>query len=695
VGIVAVAVRRDLYFLTNLTRLSILSKMSLMASEAIKKRVEKLREEIEYHNYRYYILDHPEISDAQYDRLMRELEKLEEQHPELRSPNSPTQRVGASPLEEFEIVRHTIPMLSLANAFDETEARDFDKRVKKFLGTSEEIEYVAEPKFDGLAIELVYERGQFSVGSTRGDGINGENITQNLRTIKTIPLQLIRREVPVPGRLEARGEVIIQSKKFKELNRKREKIGEPLFANPRNAAAGSVRQLDPKVTAGRPLEIYFYGLGEVTGRTFDSQWEVLKTLPKWGLRTNPHARKCKNIDVVLDYYREINEKRESLPYEIDGTVIKVNSFDLQMRLGEIARSPRWALAFKFQPKQETTKILDIIVQVGRTGALTPVAVMEPVKVGGVEVSRATLHNQDEIDKKDVRVGDTVLIQRAGDVIPEVVEVITSKRKGTEKKFRMPSKCPVCGAEVIKEEAIHRCIGLDCPAQLKGRIRHFASKRAMDIEGLGVKLIDQLVDKGLIKDVADIYYINKEQLIELERMADKSAQNIIDAIEKSKTKPLSKFLYALGIRNVGETTAEDLARNFTRLDDFFHLSEENLMEVQGIGPEVAASVRQFFWDKKNKGSIDRLKKAGVKVIEPKVKEKGKLMGKTFVFTGALKGFERDKARNLVESSGGMTASTVSKKVDFVVVGEDPGSKFDKAKELGIKTLTEEEFKRMIG
>lgn len=666
-----------------------------MASEAIKKRVEKLREEIEYHNYRYYILDRPEISDAQYDRLMGELEKLEKDYPELRSPNSPTQRVGASPLEEFEIVRHTIPMLSLANAFDETEARDFDKRVKKFLGTSEEVEYVAEPKFDGLAIELVYERGQFVVGSTRGDGVNGENITQNLRTIKTIPLQLIRKEIPVPDRLEVRGEAIMQLKKFKELNRKREEIGEPPFANPRNAGAGSVRQLDPKITAERPLETYLYGLGEVRGWTFKTQWEVLKTLPKWGLRTNPHVRKCKGIEEVLDYYREMNEKRETLPYEIDGTVIKVNRFDLQVRLGEIARSPRWALAFKFQPKQETTKILDIRVQVGRTGVLTPVAVMEPVKVGGVEVSRATLHNQDEIDKKDVRVGDTVVIQRAGDVIPEVVEVIPSKRKGTEKKFKMPSKCPVCGAEVVKEEAIHRCIGLDCPAQLKGRIRHFASKRAMDIEGLGVKLIDQLVDKGLVKDVADIYYIKKEQLIELERMADKSAQNIIDAIEKSKTKPLSKFLYALGIRHVGETTAEDLARHFQRLDDFFDLSEEDLMEVEGIGPEVAASVYQFFRDKKNRESIALLKKAGVKVIEPKAKEKGKLAGKTFLFTGALKTLERDEARTLVESLGGMTASSVSKKVDFVVVGEDPGSKFDKAKELGIKTLTEEEFKKMVG
>ncbi len=684
-----------LQFSIDLTRFFVLSKMVSMAIEAIRKRVDKLREEIEYHNYRYYILDQPEISDAEYDRLMRELEKIEAQSPELRSPNSPTQRVGASPLEEFEIVRHTLPMLSLANAFGEAEARDFDKRVKKFLGTSDAIEYVAEPKFDGLAIELVYEAGQFVVGSTRGDGVNGENITQNLRTIKTIPLQLFRKEISIPERLEVRGEVIMQLKRFKELNRKREERGEPPFANPRNAAAGSVRQLDPKITAERPLEIYFYALGEVRGWMFKTQWDVLKTLPKWGLRTNPHIRKCKDIDEVLDYYHEMNEKRETLPYEIDGTVIKVNRLDLQARLGEIARSPRWALAFKFQPKQETTKIKEIRPQVGRTGALTPVALMEPVRVGGVEVSRATLHNQDEIDRLDVRIGDTVIIQRAGDVIPEVVQVVTSKRTGKEKKFEMPSKCPVCGAEVVKEEAIHRCIGLDCPAQLKGRIRHFASKRAMDIDGLGVKLIDQLVGKGLVRDVADLYYIRKEQLIELERMADKSAQNIIDAIEKSKTKPLSKFLYALGIRNVGETTAEDLARHFQRLDDFFHLSEEDLMEVQGIGSEVAASTRRFFGDKKNRESIDRLKKAGVKVIEPKGEEKGKLAGKTFVFTGTLKNFARDEARTLLESMGATTASSVSKKVDFVVVGEDPGSKFDKAKELGIKTITEEEFKKMVG
>lgn len=502
-----------------------------MVSESLKKRVEKLREEIEYHNYRYYILDQPEIPDAQYDRLLRELEQLEEQNPDLRSPNSPTQRVGAPPLESFEVIRHTLPMLSLANAFDESEVRDFDKRVKKFLGSSEEVEYVAEPKLDGLAVELVYEQGQFRVGSTRGDGMNGENITQNLRTIKTIPLQLIQKNDPAPERLEVRGEIIIQLDKFRTLNRRREEAGEPPFANPRNAAAGSVRQLDSKITAARPLEIYCYGLGEVRGRTFKTHWEILQSLPKWGLRANPNIQRCHCIDEVLQYYHQINEKRETLPYEIDGIVIKVDRLDLQARLGEIYRSPRWALAFKFQPKQETTRVLDIVVQVGRTGALTPVAVMEPVKVGGVEVSRATLHNQDEVDKKDVRIGDCVIIQRAGDVIPEVVQVIASKRTGTEKKFKMPSKCPICGAEVIKEEAIHRCIGLDCPAQLKGRIKHFASKRAMDIDGLGIKLIDQLVDKGLVKDVADLYTVKKEELIALERMAEKSAQNIISAADR--------------------------------------------------------------------------------------------------------------------------------------------------------------------
>ena len=551
-----------------------------MVTETLKKKAEKLREEIEYHNYRYYVLDQPEISDAEYDRLMRELEEIEEQHPELRSPNSPTQRVGASPLESFEIVRHTIPMLSLANAFDESEARDFDKRVKKILGTTAEMEYVAEPKLDGLAVELVYERGQFIVGSTRGDGVNGENITQNLRTIKTIPLQLIRKEISVPERLEVRGEVIMELKKFKALNREAGRSGRtPLCQSPKcgRRFGSTARSQDHGRTSPRNLLLRSWAKSEdgLSGRSGSS----FRPCPKWGLRTNPNVRQCRGIDEVLDYYHEMTEKREKLPYEIDGIVIKVDRFDLQARLGEISRSPRWALAFKFQPKQESTKILDILVQVGRTGALTPVAVMEPVKVGGVEVSRATLHNQDEIDKKDVRIGDTVIIQRAGDVIPEVVQVIESKRTGERRNSRCRSKCPVCGAEVVREEAeaIYRCIGLDCPAQLKGRIKHFASKRAMDIDGLGVKLIDQLVDKGLVKDVADIYYIKKEELIALERMADKSAQNIIDAIEGSKEKPLAKFLFALGIRHVGEHISEVLARHFPRLEDFFHLSEEELQE----------------------------------------------------------------------------------------------------------------------
>ncbi len=665
-----------------------------MVSEVIRRKAEKLREEIEYHNHRYYVLDQPEIPDAEYDRLMQKLERIENQYPELRTSDSPTQRVGASPLETFEIVRHTLPMLSLANAFDESEARDFDKRVKKFLGISTDVPYVTEPKLDGLAVELVYEAGLFTVGSTRGDGVNGENITQNLRTVKTIPLRLIRRGIPVPERLEVRGEVIMQIDKFRALNRKREESGEPPFANPRNAAAGSVRQLDSKITAARPLEIYCYGLGEVRGHTFKTQWDILQTLPRWGLRTNPNVRRCRNIDDVIVYHREMNEKREALPYEIDGIVIKVDDIDLQARLGEISRSPRWALAFKFQPKQETTRILDIVAQVGRTGALTPVAMMQPVNVGGVEVSRATLHNQDEIDKKDVRIGDTVIIQRAGDVIPEVVEVITSKRTGAEKKFKMPTTCPVCGSEVIREEAIHRCIGLDCPAQLKGRIRHFASKRAMDIDGLGIKLIEQLVDKGLVNDVADLYDITRDQLIALERMAEKSAQNIIDAVEASKEKPLSKFLYALGIRHVGEHISDILAQRFSRIEDLPTLSEEDLMNVDEVGPEVAASVVRFFRDKKNRESIERLKKAGVKVIEPRIRTRGKLADKVFVFTGTLPSYGREEARSLVEKLGAKTASSVSKKVDFIVAGEDPGSKFDKAKELGIKILTEEEFKKMV-
>jgi DNA ligase (NAD+) len=667
-----------------------------MAMDAIRQRIKELREAIEYHNYRYYVLDNPEISDAEYDRMMRELEKLEKDYPELRDPNSPTQRVGAPPLEEFETVTHTIPMLSLANGQNEIEVREFDQRVKRFLAIYEDIAYVAEPKLDGLAVELVYERGNLVVGSTRGDGVNGENITQNLRTIRTIPLALMGKAVSVPERLEVRGEVYMEINGFKELNKKREASGEPLFANPRNAAAGSLRQLDPSITASRPLNIFFYGLGEVAGYTIKTHWEFLNALPQWGLRVNPLARRCGDIEETIGYYEEISHQRETLPYEIDGVVIKVDDLALQSRLGVISRNPRWALAYKFKPKQETTKILKIIPQVGRTGAITPVAVLDPVRVGGIEISRATLHNQDEIDKKDVRIGDTVVVQRAGDVIPEVVKVVESKRTGGEKRYHIPDTCPVCGADVVrlKNEAVHRCIGLSCSAQLKGRIKHFASKRAMDIDGLGDKLVAQLVDRGMIKDVADLYRLSKEDLAGMERMADKSAQNILNAIERSKKKPLAKFIYALGIRHVGEHLSEVLVNELKSLSIFFRVTEEELLAIKEVGPELAQSVVRFFRDQRNREVLEKLLAAGLSIVEPGVDKTAKLEGLTFVFTGALASFTRDEARDLVESLGGRTASSISKKVDYVVAGEDPGSKYERAKRLGIKILTENQFRQMV-
>ncbi|RLA83453.1 MAG: DNA ligase (NAD(+)) LigA [Deltaproteobacteria bacterium] len=667
-----------------------------MVPREIEEKVKKLRKEIEYHNYRYYVLNDPVISDPEYDALMRELEELERQYPELITPNSPTQRVGAPPVEEFGTVVHTIPMLSLANAFDEREVIEFDQRVKRFLRTEEEIEYVAEPKMDGVAVEVVYERGELVVGSTRGDGYQGEDITQNIRTIKTIPLILVDEEEEVPEKIAVRGEVYMEIEDFKKLNRMREERGEPLFANPRNAAAGSLRQLDPSITAQRPLKVYFYAVGEVVGREFESQWEVLQTLPKWGLRVNPMVELCPNILKAIDYYRRILEVKDEVPYEMDGVVLKVNSFELQRRLGEVSRSPRWAVAFKFPAHEATSQILDIVVQVGRTGVLTPVAVLRPVQVGGVEVKRATLHNQDEIDRKDVRIGDHVLVRRAGDVIPEVVKVIKERRTGKERKFRMPERCPVCGSEVVRlpGEVAFRCVGLSCPAQLKGRIRHFASRRAMDIEGLGVKLIDQLVDKGLVKDLSDIYYLTKEELAGLERMADKSAQNIIDAIERSKKTTLARFLNALGIRLVGEHLSQVLAEKFGSLERLYTVTEEELMAVPEIGPEVAQSVVRFFRDERNRETIKRIVEAGVSFEEAAPEEERPLEGKVFVFTGALESMTREEAKNLVERLGGRAASSVSRKVDYVVVGKDPGSKYDKARELGLTIIDEEEFKKLV-
>jgi len=664
---------------------------------SIREEVEKLRKAVGDHNYRYYVLDAPEISDAEYDQMMRRLEELEREYPELYDPNSPTQRVGAPPLEVFETVSHTIPMLSLGNGMNEKEVREFDQRVKRFLEQEENIEYVLEPKVDGLAVELVYERGNLVVGSTRGDGLTGENITQNLRTVKTIPMVLQRDEIPVPELIKIRGEVYMETGDFEALNRRRKERGEPFFANPRNAAAGSLRQLDSRITAARPLKMCCYGMGSARGIGFETHWEFLETLPKWGLRVNSEwIDKCNGIDGVLDFYRRMSAERQHIPYEIDGVVIKVNRLDLQATLGEVSRSPRWALAYKFPAHQAITRVVDIIASVGRTGVITPVAQLEPIWVGGAQISHATLHNQDEIDRKDVRVGDTVIVQRAGDVIPEVVHVKPEKRTGNEVPYRIPQKCPVCGGHVIRlpGEAAHRCIRLSCPAQLKGSIKHFASKRAMDIDGLGTKLVDQLVDRGVVADIADLFGLTHETLASLERMAEKSAQNIIDALEQSKRRPLARFLYALGIRHVGEHLAEVLAHEFRSIEKLSRATEEDLIAINEVGPEVAQSVVRFFQDPKNVENLRRLEKAGLRIEEPSQTHQQKLRGRTFVFTGVLASMGREEARSHVESRGGQTSSSVSSKVDYLVVGENPGSKLDRARDLGIQIITEDQFREMM-
>jgi len=659
--------------------------------------IAKLREQLNYHAYRYYVLDDPEITDAEYDRLFRRLQELEAQYPELVTPDSPTQRVGAAPLEEFETVTHTIPMVSLDNAFDDGEVRDFDQRLRKLLG-QEEIEYTVEPKLDGTAVELVYENGLFTVGSTRGDGYTGENITQNLKTIKSLPLRLRSETLPIPERLEVRAEVFYPIAAFKKLNERRIKAGEPAFINPRNAASGSLRQLDPKLTAERPLDMYAYGVGQVIGHEFATQWQALEAFKHWGLKVNPLSKVCRGVEEVLQHYRYIGELRHRLPYEIDGTVVKVNSFELQRRAGMRTRSPRWAIAYKFEAQQESTQILDIQPQVGRTGTITPVAIMRPVMVGGVTVSRATLHNEDEIERLGVKIGDWVVIQRAGDVIPEVVKVIESKRTGKEKKFKFPKTCPVCGGQVVRlaGEVAHRCENINCPAQLKEGIRHFASKLAMNIDGLGEKLIDQLVDKGLVKSYADLYFLQPQQLAGLERMAEKSAQNIIAAIDRSREVTLERFIYALGIRHVGEHMARVLAEEFGSLEALQQAEAERLQQIHEVGPQVAESVSSFFREKKNLATIQRLQKGGVKIrasARPKAADPN-FAGKTFVFTGALEKFTREEAERLVEERGGRAASSVSRKTNYVVAGPGAGSKLDKAREWGVPILSEEDFLKMI-
>ncbi|MBW2336894.1 MAG: NAD-dependent DNA ligase LigA [Deltaproteobacteria bacterium] len=661
-------------------------------------KIEDLRKTLHHHNYRYYVLDDPEISDSEYDRLMQELIRLETTYPDLVSPDSPSARVGAPPLAKFDQIAHTLPMLSLDNGFADEDILEFDKRVQRYLNLQSEILYTAEPKMDGVAVELVYEDGKLLAASTRGDGVTGELITANVKTIGAVPI-LMRadRSSVVPPLLEVRGEVYIGIEAFKNWNAERMDQDLPPFANPRNAAAGSLRQLDSKITASRPLEIFFYGVGVVEDFVFESHWKLLQALKKWGFRINPLIRPRISIKDVLKCHRELSEQRHQLPYDIDGMVVKVDSLALQQQLGATTRSPRWAIAYKFQAIQETTVLEKIEIQVGRTGVLTPVAHLKPVNVAGVTVSRATLHNEDEIEKKDVRIGDTVLVQRAGDVIPEVVKVILSKRTGAEKKFSMPDRCPVCRTAVarIEGEAATRCINSSCSAQVKERIKHFASKGAFDIDGMGAKLVDQLVEKGLLTSFADLFKLDKETLAGLERMGDKSGENLIHAIEASKKISFARFLYALGIRHAGEHVAVLLADQFESLEDLASCSQQDLTDIDGVGPVVAESIANYFQQEKNLGTIQSILDSGAQIVFEAKRKTAKLDGKTFVLTGTLDGMTRRQAKDMITAAGGKVSGSVSRNTDFVVAGDSPGSKLKRAKDLGLAVIDEAGLLEMLG
>ncbi|MGD9788060.1 MAG: NAD-dependent DNA ligase LigA [Sulfuricellaceae bacterium] len=658
----------------------------------VEARVRQLREEIEGHNYRYYVLDAPSIPDAEYDRLFRELQRLEADYPQFLTSDSPTQRVGAQPLDAFSQVTHRVPMLSLNNAFEDEEVAAFDRRVREGLAAAGEVEYATEPKFDGLAVSLCYENGVLVQGATRGDGFTGEDVTANLKTIKSIPLRLFVAEPP--RLLEVRGEVLMLKRDFERLNAQQREKGEKEFANPRNAAAGSLRQLDSRVTAGRRLTFFAYGVGAVEGVDLPASHQaVMDWLAEMRFPVSRERSLVQGVEGLLAYYRRIGEARGSLPYDIDGVVYKVNDLAAQERLGFVARAPRFAVAHKFPAQEAVTELLGIDVQVGRTGAITPVARLKPVFVGGVTVTNATLHNEDEIRRKDVRIGDTVIVRRAGDVIPEVVAVVPEKRPILAPEFVMPKTCPECGSHIMRlpDEAIARCTGgLYCPAQRKQAILHFASRRAMDVEGLGDKLVDQLVDKGLVNNPADLYRLGMTTLANLERMAEKSAQNLLDALERSKRTTLARFIYALGIRNVGEATAKDLARHFGSLDALMAADGERLQQVPDVGPVVADSIAQFFAEAHNREVIAQLREQGVTWEEgpgAAPSAGGTLAGKTFVLTGTLPTMSREAAKEKIEAAGGKVSGSVSKKTDYVVAGAEPGSKFTKAQELGVTILDE--------
>lgn len=663
--------------------------------QAIQARAAWLRAQIDYHNYRYYVLDAPEISDAEYDKLLQELREIEAAHPELAEPESPTQRVGAAPSEKFAVVEHRVPMLSLANAFSIEALRSWYDRACRLAGR--EIRgFTVEPKIDGLAVSLLYERGRYVRGATRGDGIHGEDVTANIQTIRSVPPVL--RDSPPPV-LEVRGEVFMTRAGFQQVNREREAEGQPLFANPRNAAAGSLRQLDPSITARRPLDIFLYAVGYSEGSLPRTQWELLELLGTFGLKINPANRRCETIEEVEQEVRAWEHRRETLDYEIDGVVVKIDDLDLQAELGSVGREPRWAVAFKFAPAQVTTRLLDIGVNVGRTGSLNPFAILEPVQVGGVTVKLASLHNEEDIRRKDIRIGDTVWVQRAGEVIPQVIGPVLSKRPPDAKPYTLPDHCPSCGTPIVRipGEAMARCPNARCPAQLFELVKHFVSRSAMDIDGVGEKLVKALIDAGLVKDVADLYRLTKTDLLKVERMGEKSAENVLRSIEASKQRPFERVLFALGIRHVGEQVAQLLARAFGSLDALMNASQEEIEAVEGVGPKIAASVRAWFQEPRNRDLIEKLRAHGLRFAVDHGNGAGRaapLAGLSFVVTGRLERRSRQQIESLIRQLGGHVSDAVSKKTDYLIVGADAGSKLAKAQKLGTKLLTEEQFEALL-
>jgi DNA ligase (NAD+) len=654
-----------------------------------KKEIKKLRDEINHHNYKYYVKNNPVISDYEFDQLLKKLESLEEKYPDLVTLDSPTQRVGGEPLDGFTTVEHKIAMLSLANTYTYDELREFDERVKKKVV---DVEYVVEPKIDGVGVALLYENGIFVRGATRGDGIQGDDITSNLKTIHSIPLRLRGTEVK---NVEVRGEVYFPSKEFERYNKEQVKKGEAVFANPRNAAAGSLRQLDSRIAASRPLNIFIYFLS-FSEKDYVTHEKAIAVLREAGFRVNPLTKKVNDIEGAIKYFQKLEEKRETLDYEIDGAVIKVNLFSKQKQLGETSKHPRWAISYKFAAKQVTTRLNDIAIQVGRTGTLTPVAILEPVQVAGVTVSRATLHNFDELRRKDVRIGDTVLIERSGDVIPQVIKAIIEKRSGSEKSKRIPKECPICGSEIVhtEGEVAVRCKNRMCPARLKWRIKYFASRDAMDIDHLGGSTVDKLIEKGFVDSIADLYSLTLEDILTLEGFKEKSAQNLLDSIEKSKSKSLSRLIYGLGIRHVGKYAAQLLAAKYPSLDLLSKADIEELKDIYGLGEKTVEAVCTFFATEENRELIDKLREVGVKLKEDVKTEYLLLKGKKFVFTGGLKTLTRSKASDLIKEKGGIITSSVGKDLDYIVVGEKPGSKYGKAKKLGVTLLNEEEFIELV-